>query len=226
MIAAMERVFWGADTSCDACARFHQSWEAASEAPKPPRTPRPAGGPATLLEPRSSRRPGNLALLDMAVEATSQGSSADDFGLLADMRYGLDPLEDASAAFGLSRITLRYEETGCQPAGERYADQGPVNGVKAISGGWEFTATTGDVLDGRFADVLARFVRGTAADQPGVTFHATGHTDDLRPRLSGDLASATGKARGVLGRYLAKRLYRRNGIIPLGSASLRWSPKR
>jgi hypothetical protein len=225
MIDAMEKVFWGDDTTGDACARFRRSWEVASETPRPSLPPRPPSGPAPLLEARSSRRPGNLALLDLTVEATSQGSSADDFGMLVDMRHGVDPFEETGAAFGLSRLTIRYEESGCQPSGDRYADKGTVDGVKPIAGGWEFIAKPGDVLDGRRLEVLARFLRTEGTDSPAVTLQATSHTDDLRPVLNAELATLPGKVKGILGRYLANRKYARKGTIALGSASLRWGPK-
>jgi hypothetical protein len=161
----------------------------------------------------------------MTLEATPQGSSADDFELLLDMRHGIDPFEETGAAFGLSRLTIRYEESGCQPSGDRYADKGTVDGVKPIAGGWKFIAKPGEVLDGRRLEVLARFLRTEGTDTPAVTLHAISHTDDLRPVLNAELAKLPGKVKGILGRYLSSRKYSRKGTIALGSASLRWGPK-
>ena len=161
----------------------------------------------------------------MTVDATPQGSTADDFLMLVDMRRGIDPFEETGVAFGLSRVTIRYEESGCQPVGDRYADNGTVDGVKAIAGGWEFIAKPGEVLGGRLHQELARFVRTEGTDPPAVKLHATSHTDELRPVPNAELEKLPGKVKGILGRYLANRRYPRKGTIALGSASLRWGPK-
>jgi hypothetical protein len=180
------------------------------------------------LQAKSSRRSKNLALVDMTVEAPTQGSTQEAFQVLLDLRHGVETCEDirTNVAIGVSKLTLRYEEFGCQPTGPRYGDDGNVAGVRVISGGWEFAAKPGDVLTNHTVEVLARFRRTDGNNSPNVTFEAAAHTDDLRPVFIGETMKLPGKLRGVLGKYLVTRGYPRKGTISFGSATLRWTRKR
>jgi hypothetical protein len=226
MMDAIEAVFWGG-TPCDACEKFRSLWEV-PRAVKPARLRRTEDESSMPLVARSSRCPTALALLDMTAEAASQGSTADDFEAVVDLRHGVEPFEDVvgNVSIGLSKVTVRYEESHCHPTGKRYGDDGNIDGVTSIAGGWEFASEPGEVLRRRLMETLARFERAPGEAEPGVTFHATGHTDDLRPVLDGETAKLPGKVKGILGRYFVKSGYPRKGIITLGSASIRWVGKR
>jgi hypothetical protein len=170
----------------------------------------------------------NLRIVDMTIEKPPQNGTPASFDLLVDVRPGIEPFtDDPDYCFGIGKLTLKYQESGCQPTGKRLGEGATGPGVKSVSGAWELTAAAGEPLTeaNRVVEVLATYEHQAEAEAlPKVTLDVAGHTDDLRVVFRGDTVKLEGKAKAVLGQFLKHKFYPKKGAIDFGSASLTWKP--